>query len=1501
MPIRLNDEHCLLWIKDPSVSPYTDGVDKKYRKDILSDEELKNPRSFLNKVKRKCFYNSDLRQKIVDKINEYRKKKTLRLYTLNNKFSMTGDDEYITPPFTRKECKQWAKNHLVNPRQNEETKTNDGIRVGSSKYIELLYTTIQYGMPTPHILNTIPDDKFDKMLYKDANKLIENIKIRLQFIKKTDDYFLKHNVESFDRKLKIESPLTPIRKEAAKLARQAAKPNNSFDVSTSSSSINKSLNSAEIRQLRDMELENKEEKELVAEYQYKKGLLPKKDIDNSIFEAFMEFLVDLQNEVMNGQLINNILKDATEGAKARITVPIDVYLRRKKHNETSLRNILKEYNYDTIEGVISNFINNIYVQLIDSETEFNPDLAIGFFSYSNKLNNFKNAELIKNITNELVTFAGKYSFVGDDKIQKYFKNIVEDTIPRDFVEKIKFDIRIKTHSVSRLENRGDYVNSYYKLVWNENTEREDKIRLPEGMGLLIGKELTKAIKDLDEPYFNDYNEHRVLTDDNVLNGFTYEECKKWVTLPIINPRTFKRILIDSPIYNRLLCISYQYDTKLIPRMITSRGYYIILALTSVIEKILKKEKKIAQSRDQLEKYIIDKEMQYANKKEENKIVPSKIGLKWKNVGVKKPNGGVEIINEKLMTGIQKSISSTSELPFYVLFSEEDLENFGITTKIAKNSYIEIATYYIPVVNNTRSSKIGLKWKRIGARQSKEGEGIKKEGIEIINKKLTERLLRLTGVNYDSPSSIIFSKEDLVSFGITTAIAKNSYIKIANYYMPVVAKSSSYIVKKSKNKIVIKKRDSKYIINKYYTVGECLRWASQPNRDPKTPNILLATDGKEYNAIFEQALVYDYNITPINITPKGIKFMNSVIKTKLKLLTVAEKPKFPASRGKLIEDINTKMCIAINNIYDDETNEEGKKYKKFKDKMIEKCEKYNKDPFMCIKDIRNSIEDYFHPDEIHAKHAKQYNINYYQNSAFASLLIYYDTLKGKIYNEEFRDIFIHDFNKFYVDIYELDDELNEFKKDAIDAGGPKREFFTKLFEELFCDDKNLARPFISPANIKGDIYCINPNFEPDENFRKVISAYKQNYKNETSIMDFNKESDYEYIFFVIGKLLCLTVFNELIGLPKQLSTYILAGLINQPNELNYYDILYFYLRDFKTTLSYINMINNTNIKTIEDVDLSFNNIYIISKLKNPYIVNKDVEPPIPEPPIPIKAQLPINLLRYKMLSTTKDAVKNSSNERKLREYDEKWKEQLKEYEMKKEIYDRTGASRENADGAKITKTNYIKFLLQQSKHVITRNCFGKEEVNSSKNMKKRYDSLFAGFSNEIRKFLYRKKVTIEQLSLLITNEQLTDAILEELASKIKVKIEVSYLPELDPNYDPNNKMSDEEQTDKENEIKKYLTSIITQRRDGVSVDSHLEFIRNLLRFWTGLTYYDRTKIYKIFYKYGVGVNVKKLPESHTCHYTIDFFGFPDEYNDDEREKYIYDKFIIAIGEQEMELH
>ena len=1491
MPLRLNDEQCLLWIKDPSISPFdNDYVARKYRKDILMEDTLNNPRSFLNKVKRKCFYNSALRPKIVEQIKEYQRDKTLRLHTLNDKLS--ANIEYITPPFNDDECKQWANNHRINPR------TNKKIPIAGAVYVELIYTTIQYGLPTPSILDTIPDDKYDKALYRNANNIIKNVLYRLEFMKQNDELFLTHDTASFDRKLKIASSLTPLRKAEAKAARQAIKPNNSHGVSSLSSSY-KSLNSAERKQLRDIELENKEEKNLVAEYQYKKRLLPKKEVNKTYFSNLREIISNIHANIKI--LIKNILKDATEGQRARLTVPVNSYINRGNRDASYVKNIIESNKLDTAEGIIYHFINNIYAQLIDPLFVISKDMEITCFSYTNIKTYFKNAELelIKKIILTLFHYIDvnyRIRFNVKNKTIKYICCVIEDLIPRDLVAKREVDVRTLITTL-RFRN---YQNYYYKLLLLASKEPKI-IRLPEGRGLLIGKELTNAIYALEEAYFNTYPEDRVITDDNHLNGFTYEECKNWVIMPIINPRTFKSILIDSPIYNRLLCMSYQYDCNLIPRMITSRGYKIIEALTEVIEDILKDEGGQPQSREQLEKYIRDKQAQFVKEKEKKNIAATAtadniVGLKWKNVGIKKPATGIEIINKKLIAAFLKSIDKDSELPFYVLFSKEELAKFGITTAITKNSYIEISTYYIQAIHkNKNANNLGLRWKI--SNNERYNEGIKREGVEIINKKLKNALLKLASKGNVLPARVSFSKEDLKNFGITTTVAKNRYIKFTYYYKPAIDKSaiSSYVKPKThSSKIVIKKRDEEYIVNKYYTVTECLRWARQPNRDPNNPNIIFPIDSKEYNIIFEQALLYDFNITPINITPKGIKFRDAILKISENYLTIAKYLKHSTSRGLDITRINSTVCNAIKKIYDDETNEEGKKYKKFKDKMIEKCEQGNKPSSICIDDLKNFIEDYFQPTNTHNG---QYKINYYQDSALASILIEYESIKGKIYREELRDIFIQNINAFYVYIYEIDDELNEIQKEAIDAGGPKRDFFTKLFEELFCDNEHLTRPFICPKDNIGNKYYINPNFAPDEKFRKVIEAYKQNY---SSITEFKTESEYEYIYYVIGKLLGITFYNEDIGLPQQFSDYILTGFIKQQNEIDYYDILYFYLKEFNNAVYYINIINNTNIKTIEDVNLSFNNTYIISKLKNPHSVNKDVEPPIP-----IKAQLPINLLRYKMLSTTKDAVKNSSNERKLREYDEKWKEQLKEYEMKKEIYDRTGAPRENADGAKITKMNYIKFLLQQAKHVVTKNFLIKKDINSEKSMKKRYDSLFAGFSNEIRKFLYKKKVTIEQLNLLLTIEPLTYAILNELANRFVLKIEVSTVPESDPSYDPNAKLTEEEKNEKVNEMKGYISNIITRRRQGDTEKVHFEFIKNLLRFWTAINRYYEGIDYKIFYKYGWRINVENLPEAHTCFNQLDIYGFPPDtadkiYTPQMREDFIYKKLLLAVAEQQMEL-
>ena len=107
-----------------------------------------------------------------------------------------------------------------------------------------------------------------------------------------------------------------------------------------------------------------------------------------------------------------------------------------------------------------------------------------------------------------------------------------------------------------------------------------------------------------------------------------------------------------------------------------------------------------------------------------------------------------------------------------------------------------------------------------------------------------------------------------------------------------------------------------------------------------------------------------------------------------------------------------------------------------------------------------------------------------------------------YNKQYwpqliKNKFINHYKRiFKVFIYEIvekiDGGLQAIKKKPIDAGGVSREFFTKLFEELFCDGENKKRPFILPEKNNGsNRYYINPNFEPDENFKTVIKFHNNN--------------------------------------------------------------------------------------------------------------------------------------------------------------------------------------------------------------------------------------------------------------------------------------------------------------------------------------------------------------------------------------------------------------------------
>ena len=1366
--IKLMDSQYLLWIKDPSISPYMNHYsysksniyyNKENRKNILSDEALKNPKSFLNKIRRITFYNTSLREDIVEQINKYKSKKKPRLYTLNDKWEYAKEEiknkhsvniDYTEPYFTEIECKKWVGNHLVNPRTNEDIEQN------SSIYIELLYTTIQYGIDITNIENNLKTSSskspqtLNKNRNKDTKNIIDGVQKRLKFMKENDELFLNHNIASFDKILNINDAVP-----------KKPKSKNTFSVSTSS--LPKSLKSFEKRELRDnILIKNEEEKENYEYTRLKKlekklqkiALAP--DVDKNVFTRFKTFILALDDGIgiykwkEENPIIDGILQDSNKKNNDEFINFINGYY------------VIKGINLEkNITDLIRGFIYNIYEQNINTPTYMLPS-ELECFSYINKsTRELDNYLIINKIKDALYEYVDNYRPTLnkdiDIDIVNYFKNLVDDVIPQYYVFVLHTyrngngrDKRTRVY----YNNDLGYLNHYYLILFNNsiliNHDLNIQYRLPEGKGFLNGKSLMRKFATNNNSYFKYFNsniaEKIVVPDDDDLNDFTYEECKKWVMIPIINPRTFEQIRIDSPIYNRLLCMTYQYDCYLIPRMITSRGALILNALKDVLQKILISSGKPPQTREQLEEYIIEKQFIKEKGIEFSKFVPDIIGLKWKDYGVSKPRNRVDITEnskalvEAMENKIRKeriaSRSSQDPVAFYVFFNKTEWNNFGITN-IAKNSFIKVkAHYYIPVVDVDKINTFQLQPKTV--------------------------------------------------------------------------------------KIV---KDAQYFVNNHYNIVDCLRWVMQPNKNPIT-NRLIHTDSPEYNIIFEQALILDSNIQPIDITPKGFEFKKKILKKKRKdfgAIRVKNKKEINLSIVERSEIINkSEICNSINNIYID--NDKDTKYLDFKNKMLKMCDKYLGEKHVCnLANIKKQLNDKF------VKGGKKGadKFRYYEESALCSVIAHYDMYYK--YNNDEKNIFINQYKnilKVYIyELIELDgDKLLANEKRAVDAGGVTREFFTKLFEELFCDEENKKRPFILPEKNSGaNRYYINPNFEPDENFRKVLK-YINNYELAEGIGNYDTEREYVNIYNIIGKFLGVALVNEEIGLPKQFSTYILARFINPKNNIKFYDILYFYLRDFNNSSAYINMMNEQQKHSIDSCNFSFNDYYIISK-----------------------------------------------------------------------------SSESNPDGQLLTKDNYMKYILQLSNHAVTKNFIFDGVEGSEKNMKGRYESLFAGFNGineELRIFLYNNNVSIDILDKLITNEQLDQTILSDFAREINISV-IKYTAD-DDIFGQQRWVTTLTEPEKKviiDEMRIYLTNIITNRRDGETDDSHYEFIRKLLQFWTGFSYYDKNAIikeggYKFFYMYGG--DARRFPIAHTCSYQFEFYGFPNEMTKaEDKEAFLYEKIKYAV--------
>jgi len=403
MSIILSDEQCLQWIKDPSISPYVKNYwytiegDKRFfnrisKKQILTNEMNWNPNIFINRVKDICFINSLLRQKIVDKINEYEDEKTPRLSTLSDKWKYDSKEmknpkfantDYTEPYFTKEECEIFIKNHFINPRTNKSIKQNSRI------YIELLYTTMQYEININSFIADLHKEttkQSGKISNKNTQNIINGITKRLKFMKENDKYFLSHNIKSFDELLDVNA--VPSSKKP--------KSNNTFDVSSYSSSSVKSLTPNEKILLRDKILlkEQREKKEY--EYSRQKKLQKKldkialsPDVDKEVFTKFKKLILTLDKGL--DPVIDSILRGFSKEDNEGFMVFI------KEKYEKANENI-------TITDIVRGFIFNIYKQII-KDPKYRVSSKFACFSYTNKsINEFDNFPIINKIRDTLYSY-----------------------------------------------------------------------------------------------------------------------------------------------------------------------------------------------------------------------------------------------------------------------------------------------------------------------------------------------------------------------------------------------------------------------------------------------------------------------------------------------------------------------------------------------------------------------------------------------------------------------------------------------------------------------------------------------------------------------------------------------------------------------------------------------------------------------------------------------------------------------------------------------------------------------------------------------------------------------------------------------------------------------------------------------------------------------------------------------------------------------------------------
>jgi len=131
---------------------------------------------------------------------------------------------------------------------------------------------------------------------------------------------------------------------------------------------------------------------------------------------------------------------------------------------------------------------------------------------------------------------------------------------------------------------------------------------------------------------------------------------------------------------------------------------------------------------------------------------STLGLRWKQVGLKKPDTGNEIQNEALASALGKKAKP---------FTKEEWDKFKMSG-VSCDSFLKVGDRYF-------SSTLGLRWKQVGLRKPDTGN-------EILNKALASALMK---------KAKPFTKEEWDKLKVSD-VSCDSYVKVGDRYFKPTA-------------------------------------------------------------------------------------------------------------------------------------------------------------------------------------------------------------------------------------------------------------------------------------------------------------------------------------------------------------------------------------------------------------------------------------------------------------------------------------------------------------------------------------------------------------------------------------------------------------------------------------------------------------------------------------------------------------------------------------------